>query len=69
MAARLIVSLTADEDVAGLQPFADTLAARGVPLSLLVRPVGPEGPLAPRSRRAGWLRERHSGGDALVLHG
>ncbi|HEX5810940.1 MAG TPA: DUF2334 domain-containing protein [Pseudonocardia sp.] len=69
MAARLIVSLTADDDVAGLQSFADALAARRLPLSLLVRPVGPEGPLAPRSRRAGWLRERHSGGDALVLHG
>ena len=69
MAARLIVSLTADEELAGLEPFADTLAARRVPLSLLVRPVGPEGPLAPRSRRAGWLRERQSGGDALVLHG
>jgi predicted deacetylase len=69
VAARLIVSLTADEDVAGLEPFADALAARRVPLSLLVRPVGPEGPLAPRSRRAGWLRERQSGGDALVPHG
>ncbi len=69
MVTRLIVSLTADEDVAGLESFADTLAARCVPLSLLVRPVGPEGPLAPRSRRAGWLRERQSGGDALVLHG
>jgi predicted deacetylase len=69
VAARLIVSLTVDDDVAGLQSFADAPAERRIPLSLLVRPVGPDGPLTPTSHRAGWLRERHSGGDALVLHG
>ncbi|MGZ8750740.1 MAG: DUF2334 domain-containing protein, partial [Pseudonocardia sp.] len=68
MAARLIVSVTAD-DTADLLSFADSVADRGVPLSLLVRPVGSQGPLEPTSRLAGWLRERHTGGDALVLHG
>ena len=68
VAAQLIVSVTAD-DTADLRSFADALADRGVTLSLLVRPVGPDGPLAPTSRLAGWLRERRTGGDALVLHG
>ncbi len=62
------MSVTAD-DSTDLLTFADSLDERGVPLSLLVRPVGPDGPLAPTSRLAGWLRERHAGGDALVLHG
>jgi uncharacterized protein len=67
---RLIVSLpVADDALADVESFADALALRGVSLSLLVRPVGPEGPLAPRARLAGWLRERRSGGDVLVLHG
>ena len=69
MAARLIVSLAVDGDVAALRPFVDDLADRRLPLSLLVRPVGPGGPLAPTSHCAGWLRERRVGGDALVLHG
>ncbi len=73
MAARLIVSLPVAEDGFGLHPGAETFAAalaeRGLPLSLLVRPVGPAGPLAPGARVAGWLRERRSAGDELVLHG
>jgi predicted deacetylase len=68
VAARLIVSMTAD-DSADVLSFADSVAERGVPLSLLVRPVGSDGPLAPTSRLVGWLRERQAGGDALVLHG
>ncbi len=73
MAARLIVSLPVAEDGSGLGRGAETFAAalgeRGLPVSLLVRPVGPAGPLAPGSRVAGWLRERRAAGDELVLHG
>lgn len=73
MAARLIVSLPVEGDsfevLANVESFADALADRGVPLSIQIRPVGPEGPLPPQSRLAGWLRERRTGGDALVLHG
>jgi predicted deacetylase len=71
--APLIVSLPVADDGSGLQPyvesFAATLTDRGLPLSLLVRPVGPAGPMTPGSRLAGWLRDRHDGGDALVLNG
>jgi uncharacterized protein len=71
--APLIVSLPVADDGSGLQPYAEsfaaTLADRGLPLSLLVRPVGPAGPMTPGSRLAGWLRERREGGDALVLNG
>jgi predicted deacetylase len=73
VAARLIVSLPvagdSGETLAEVESFADALAGRGVPLSLQVRPVSPQGPLAPTSHVAGWLRERRTGGDALVLHG
>jgi uncharacterized protein len=71
--ARLIVSLSVVDDagefLADVESIAETLVDRGVPLSLLVRPVGSDGPLPPRSRLAGWLRERRTAGDALVLHG
>ena len=40
-----------------------------MPLSLLVQPLGPEGPLSPASRLVRWLRERPACDDALVLHG
>jgi predicted deacetylase len=64
MAAKLVVSLS-HMDVVALDRcvgFAARLDALGVPLSLLVAPRATTVP-------AGWLRERASGGDALVLHG
>jgi len=64
MAAQLVVSLS-HVDVDALDRcigFAARLDALGVPLSLLVAPRATTVP-------AGWLRERASGGDALVLHG
>ena len=61
-------SVTAD-DSADVVSFADSVAERGVPLSLLVLRVGPEGRRKLASRLVGWLRERQAGGDVLVLHG
>ncbi|WP_214406940.1 DUF2334 domain-containing protein, partial [Pseudonocardia lacus] len=68
--AQLLVSLSGLTDglTACAEGFADALDHRGVPLTLLVRPCGPDGPLRPEGV-AGWLRGRRDGGDALVLHG
>ena len=72
--ARLIVSLSglsddAPEALDTAAAFADRLAARGVPLSLLLRPCGPTGIPAPDSPLIRWLHERRAAGDAVVLHG
>jgi uncharacterized protein len=71
MPAPLLVSLSAptDDDLAGAGALTAALDARGVPLSLLLRPRGPRGPLHPGSAPAAWVHERRAGGDALVLHG
>jgi predicted deacetylase len=71
MAAPLLVSLSVptDDDLTGAGALAAGLDARGVPLSLLLRPRGPRGPIGPDSAPAAWVRERRAGGDALVLHG
>jgi uncharacterized protein len=70
--ARLVVSLSGLSDdasgsLARAAAFAAALDARGVPLSQLVRPCGPAGPLPPDAPLVAWLRGRP--GDALVLHG
>jgi uncharacterized protein len=70
--AQLMVSvsgLTDDSSGGALDGLAAALDARGVPLTLLVRPCGPDGPLRPGGALAGWLHERRDRGDALVLHG
>jgi predicted deacetylase len=71
MAAPLLVSLSAptDDDLAGAGALAAGLDARGVRLSLLLRPRGPHGPVRPDSASAAWVHERRADGDALVLHG
>jgi uncharacterized protein len=71
MAAPLLVSLSVptDDDLAGAAALAGALDARGVALSLLLRPRGPRGPLRPDSAAAAWVHGRRAGGDALVLHG
>jgi predicted deacetylase len=72
--ARLIVSLSglSDDPTGSLDladAFATRLAARGVPLSLLLRPCGPAGVPAPDSPMISWLHRRRAAGDAVVLHG
>jgi predicted deacetylase len=70
MAATLLVSLSAPvDDLTGAAALTAGLDARGVPVSLLLRPSGPQGPVHPDSALAGWVRGRRAGGDALVLHG
>ncbi|MCO1659275.1 DUF2334 domain-containing protein [Pseudonocardia humida] len=68
--AHLLVSLSGltDDLAARAGHLADALDQRGVPLTLLVRPCGPDGPLRPGGL-VDWLRHRREGGDALVLHG
>jgi predicted deacetylase len=63
MAARLVVSLSGigARTIDHSARFSADLTRRGVPLSLL---------FAPRiSSASGWVRERQSAGDALLLHG
>ena len=68
--APLMVSLSGlSGDPARAGDLAAELDARGVPLSLLLRPVGPNGPVGADSPLVGWLRERRAAGDALLLHG
>ncbi|MGI8799968.1 MAG: DUF2334 domain-containing protein [Pseudonocardia sp.] len=72
MTARLFVSLSGITDVTqpACSEFAGELAARGVPLSLLVRPRSlTPGGIRPGSPSVGWLHERRDAGDAIVLHG
>lgn len=71
---RLIVSLSglSDESPESLGRAAELTAAlesRGVPLSQLLRPRGPGGPLRVDSPLVRWMHERHAAGDAVVLHG
>lgn len=65
MHSRLVVSLAGVDDTRldRSAEFAADLHVRGVPLSLLVPPVG-----GARSATARWLAE-HAPGDCLVLHG
>ncbi|MGI5126967.1 DUF2334 domain-containing protein [Pseudonocardia sp. CA-107938] len=67
MASRLIVSLSGlgDDSLKRAVEFTDQLAARGVPVSQLLRPAG----LLPESPLVSWVRQRRAAGDALVLHG
>ena len=71
MPATLFVSLSGlTDDVApAAAELVAELDARGVPLSLLLRPSGPDGPLRAGSPLVDWLHERRRGGDAVVLHG
>lgn len=71
MAAPLMVSLSGlhDDDLSAAAAFAAALDARGVPLSQLLRPVGPGGPVRPGSPLACFVHARRDAGDALVLHG
>lgn len=68
--AHLLVSLSGltDDLLARAGRLADALDSRDVPLALLVRPCGPDGPLR-TGAMIDWLRRRREGGDALVLHG
>lgn len=72
--ARLLVSLSgltegSTGSLARADRFAAELDARGVPLSQLLRPRGPDGPVAEGSALARWMHERRAAGDAVVLHG
>jgi predicted deacetylase len=69
--AHLMVSLSGlrDDDLAAATALTDALDARGVPVSQLLRPVGPDGPVRPGSPLARWVHARRDAGDALVLHG
>jgi predicted deacetylase len=69
--AQLMVSLSGltDDATASGADLAAALDARGVPLSLLLRPVGAVGPVHADSPLVRWLRERRACGDALLLHG
>lgn len=74
MTARLIVSLSGLSDdspdaLLRAAAFVAELDERGVPLSQLVRPRGPGGPLRAGSPLARWIHERRAAGDAVVLHG
>jgi uncharacterized protein len=71
MAAHLMVSLSGltDDDLAGAAALTAELDARGVPVSQLLRPSGPAGPVRPGSPLACWMHARRAAGDALVLHG
>jgi predicted deacetylase len=70
--ARLFVSLSGvtDDTLPASSSFAAEMAARGVPLSLLVRPRSlTPGGIRPGSAVVRWLNERRAAGDAIVLHG
>ncbi|PND56381.1 DUF2334 domain-containing protein [Mycobacterium sp. ENV421] len=72
MAGQLIVSVSgiSDRTRGDVDEFCAALDSRAVPLSLLVAPRLKDGyRLESDSRTIGWLTDRRSGGDAVVLHG
>jgi len=59
-----------DRTLGDVEEFARALTGRSVPLSLLVAPRLKDGyRLESDARTIGWLTDRRSGGDAVVLHG
>jgi uncharacterized protein len=69
--ATLFVSLSGltDDVLPAAGALTAELDARDVPVSLLLRPSGPDGPRRAGSPLVGWLHERRLRGDAVVLHG
>jgi len=69
MSARLLLSVSGinDHTVADCARFADELAGRGVPLSLLVAPRPPSG--IPMGDAVAWVAAQRGAGAALLLHG
>ncbi|ANY06430.1 DUF2334 domain-containing protein [Pseudonocardia sp. HH130630-07] len=70
----LLVSLSGltdgdDADLARAATFASELYGRHVPLTHLVQPKGPDGPLRRGDALVGWITERVAAGDDLLLHG
>ncbi|MFP5069061.1 DUF2334 domain-containing protein [Pseudonocardia nantongensis] len=70
----LLVSLSGltdgdDADRARAAAFAAELDRRGVPLTHLVQPRGPEGPLRRGDDLVRWIAGRIRAGDDLLLHG
>ncbi|GAA1457372.1 DUF2334 domain-containing protein [Williamsia maris] len=72
MAGQLYVSISGirTETAVAVRDFTETLAERQVPVSLLVAPRLKHGyRLLDDTDTVGWLRDRRSGDDAIVLHG
>jgi predicted deacetylase len=72
VAGELIVSISGirDRTLADVDAFREQLAARGVPVSLLVAPRLKNGyRLDGDGTTVDWLTERRADGDAVVLHG
>ncbi|MFP5020872.1 DUF2334 domain-containing protein [Pseudonocardia phyllosphaerae] len=70
----LLVSLSGltdadDADRANAVAFAAELDRRGVPLTHLVQPKGPDGPLRRRDDLVRWIAGRVGAGDDVLLHG